>query len=199
MWCNQGALCLYPGIDDIHWSKYGTLKKVGDMSGAEFNNLAQYLKTFNQTFPYYETFRVRNSSDSKHYQQWFGPVDCASYVQKFFCQAAKYGAKFVEDYLPDYTYITLYSNEPKLLGNASQIFGADGDKDLAEDIRAFYSHFRAHQPTLKFVESIIDILDYVLIKKEFYFFFNEQYWLLPMKEPFLKIHNDPVEFEYCMK
>lgn len=199
VWCNQGALCLYPGIDDRHWSQNGTLRWVGNMTGEQFNNLTKYLKTYNQTFPFYETFRVRNSSDSTHYQEWFTPTDCASYSQKFFCQAAKYGAKFDRSYVPEYTYITLYSDQPKLLGNASQIFGDKGDESVADDLKTFYSYFRAHQPTLQFVENVFHILDYILVEKEFYFYFNEQYWLLPMKSPYLNIHSNAVKFEYCMK
>lgn len=32
-WCNQGALCVYEGIDDKHWAENGTLVKVAEMTG----------------------------------------------------------------------------------------------------------------------------------------------------------------------
>ncbi|GFR64999.1 ceroid-lipofuscinosis neuronal protein 5 [Elysia marginata] len=32
-WCNQGAACLYMGIDEKHWRQNGTLIKVSQISG----------------------------------------------------------------------------------------------------------------------------------------------------------------------
>ena len=41
LWCNQGATCVTPGIDDLHWSQNGTLVKVGEMTGMSllYNNI----------------------------------------------------------------------------------------------------------------------------------------------------------------
>lgn len=33
LWCNQGAACIYKGIDDKHWKENGTLVKVAEITG----------------------------------------------------------------------------------------------------------------------------------------------------------------------
>jgi len=33
LWCNQGAACIYDGIDEKHWKQNGTLAKVAEISG----------------------------------------------------------------------------------------------------------------------------------------------------------------------
>lgn len=36
IWCNQGAACIYDGIDDRHWKENGTLVKVAEITGSYF-------------------------------------------------------------------------------------------------------------------------------------------------------------------
>ena len=170
------------------------------MTGYQFKELSDYIKEYNRTIPFYETWRVRNSTDHKHYKEWFTPSDCASYVQKVFCKAAQHGAQFNKSYVPDYTFITLISDEPIKLGNVSSIFGELGkNADLAQDIMSFYSDVQAHQPTLKFAESLLSLLDYIILKEKFYLYYNGEYWQLPMKPPFVKLTYEPVTFKYCYK
>ena len=33
IWCNQGATCIYDGIDEKHWRENGTLQKVATING----------------------------------------------------------------------------------------------------------------------------------------------------------------------
>lgn len=33
LWCNQGAACVYDGVDDNHWLQYGTLAEVAEITG----------------------------------------------------------------------------------------------------------------------------------------------------------------------
>ena len=187
---------MYPGITDKHWSENGTLKNVAEMSGKDFNKLADYIKDYNHTLPFYETWRVRNSSGDD-YQQWFNPCDCATYVQRVFCQAYKLGAKFVDNYTPKYTFITLISDEPVKIGNSSEIFKSDKKKDVAHDIMQFYSYVQAHQPILHFLESLAGLVEYVAFKHKFYLYYNEEYWMLPIKSPFVKLTYEPITFDYC--
>lgn len=35
LWCNQGASCIYMGIDEKHWRENGTLVKVSEISGKQ--------------------------------------------------------------------------------------------------------------------------------------------------------------------
>ena len=195
LWCNQGAACIYPGIDDIHWKQNGTLDKVAEMTGAQFNMLAEYVLWDNHTGLFYETWRVRDS-DGPNATLWFTPFDCASYVVRVFNKIYSLGATFLPGKLGEnYTYITLYSDTPKYLGNDTAIFGENGDKTLASQIMTFYTYFQAHQPTLKFVESLFEIFDYVYLKNEFYLYYNSEYWYLPMKKPHLKLTYEFVPFK----
>ena len=36
LWCNQGAACIYDGVDDKHWRENGTLVKVAEITGKRF-------------------------------------------------------------------------------------------------------------------------------------------------------------------
>ena len=193
LWCNQGAACVYPGIDDNHWRQNGTLKLVATMTGAQFNNLSDYILWDNHTGLFYETWRVRNSTDPNLYTQWFAPYDCASFVVRIFQKIGELGGKYLEQGA-NYTYITLFSDMPQYLGNDSTIFGVNGDKLLAADIRQFYSFFQAHQPVFHFIESLIEIYYYVFIQNEFYFYYNSEYWYLPMKAPHVRLSYEFVPF-----
>lgn len=191
LWCNQGAACFYPGIDDLHWSQNGTLDKVAEMSGTQFNKLAEYILWDNHTGLFYETWRVAHPNGSL----WFTPFDCASYVVRVFQEMTKLGAH----YLPgktgeNYTFITLYSDTPSYLGNDTTIFGGNGDKTLAGNIMNFYSYFQAHQPTIKFLESLFEIFDYLYLKNEFYLFYNSDYWHLALVAPHVKLTYEFVHF-----
>lgn len=57
LWCNQGAACLSPVINDSHWRENGTIVKVSEISGAIFNQLAGYVRQDNDTGPFYQTVR----------------------------------------------------------------------------------------------------------------------------------------------
>ena len=187
----------FVGIDDKHWSENGTLLHVTTMTGTHFNSLSDYIKEYNNTYPFYETWRVRNSTDTKHYQEWFKPCDCATYVQKVFCLASQLGARFNDTYEPKYTFITLISDEPIKLGNKSDVFDSGKDPDLAKDIIKFYLDVQAHQSTMHLIESLLSMLQYVMVEKKFYLFYNNEYWQLPMKEPYVKLSYETVSFNHC--
>ncbi len=193
LWCNQGAACFYPGIDDNHWKQNGTLQKVAEMTGAQFNQLAEYIKWDNRTGLFYDTWRVQNTTGSRP-KMWFAAHECANYVIRLFQQMSKLGANFTT-YKVNYTYLTLFSDMPQYLGNDSTIFGPKGNKTLASDMLKFYSYFQAHQPTLHFIESLVHIFDYIVLKKEYYFYFNSGYWLLPMRSPYMRVSYEYVPFD----
>ncbi len=156
------------------------------MTGAQFNELAAYIKWDNHTGLFYDTWRVRNSTGSD-YMEWFSPHECANYVIRLFQKMSSLGANFTTTYKVNYTYLSLYSDMPILLGNESSIFGPNGNKTLAAKMLEFYSYFQAHQPVLQMLESLVHIYDYIVFQKEYYFYFNSQYWLLPMKKPYMRV------------
>ena len=194
IWCNQGAACFYAGINDIHWTQNGTLKKVAEITGKQFNMLSDYIISDNNTGIYYETWRVRNFTDSSSFIQWFDPYDCTNYAIRAFQFLGELGVKYTSDYTSNYSMLTLYCDMPTYLANETQIYGPGGDKELAQTLDTFYSYFQAHQPVLHFVESLLHIYQYVVLEKEFFLYYNEAYWRLPMKAPYIKATYEYVPF-----
>lgn len=127
-------------------------------------------------------------------KMWFDSYDCASFVLRAFEKMGDIGVKFNQSVHLNYTRIHLYSEEPIYLGNASQIFGPGGNESLANNITEFYKNFQSHQKFLQLVEHILDALYDVFADHKFYFFYNFEYWYLPMKEPFIKLtyHEVPL-------
>ena len=194
LWCNQGAACFYPGIDDKHWKQNGSLVKVAEMTGDTFNELADYIHWDNHTGIYYETWRVRNSTGPDNIE-WFTPYDCANYVIRMFqYMGTKLSVKFTETYKANYTFVTLYSDMPQFLGNESAIFANGGNSTLALKLMDFYRNFQAHQTVWHYLEHLLAVIDYVIVEKVFYLYYNSAYWLLPMKTPYMRITYEYVPF-----
>ncbi|XP_046332644.2 ceroid-lipofuscinosis neuronal protein 5-like [Haliotis rufescens] len=183
-WCNQGATCIYDGIDDIHWSQNGTLAKVADITGQMFNDFAQWTLWDNKTGIFYETWTVENEPGGK---MWFDSFDCASFVLRAFQKIGDLGGKFNNSVHLNYTRIHLYSNEPQYLGNASTLFGPGQNQTLVNDMLAFYGHFQSHQSIGHLMESLAEAYEEVYTSHRFYFFYNFEYWFLPMVEPYIKL------------
>ncbi|XP_062862757.1 ceroid-lipofuscinosis neuronal protein 5 [Trichomycterus rosablanca] len=189
-WCNQGAACFFEGIDDVHWKQNGTLEKVGEISGKQFNSLAQWVKEDNETGIYYETWTVRSDSEANA-TTWFESFDCSQFVHRTYRKLNELGAKLSSKTQTNYTKIYLYGGEPTFLGNDS-IFHQESMKSLAMDIRKFYHSFQPHQSMLQFVLSLIKAYEKVVLEKTFYLYYNFEYWHLPMKPPYIQITYEEV-------
>lgn len=181
LWCNQGAACIYGGIEDRLWKENGTLQLVATTNGDVFNQFAEWVLWDNTTGLYYETWTVRDKPDGK---MWFDSFDCASWVLRAFQEFGKLGVKFDQTVKLNYTRINLFSDMPKYLGNQSMVFA---NKTLGNDIMKFYSKFQAHVAGPLLIEHLISALEEILIQNKFYFFYNEEYWFLPMKSPHVKL------------
>ncbi|XP_026971849.1 bis(monoacylglycero)phosphate synthase CLN5 isoform X1 [Sagmatias obliquidens] len=189
-WCNQGAACFFEGIDDIHWKENGTLVLVATISGDIFNKMAKWVKQDNETGIYYETWTVQ-ASPEKGAETWFESYDCSKFVLRTYKKLAELGADF-KKIETNYTRIFLYSGEPTYLGNETSVFGPTGDKTLALAIKRFYCPFKPHLSTKEFLLSLLQIFDAVIIHRQFYLFYNFEYWFLPMKFPFIKITYEEI-------
>ncbi|XP_004482028.2 bis(monoacylglycero)phosphate synthase CLN5 isoform X1 [Dasypus novemcinctus] len=189
-WCNQGAACFFEGIDDIHWKENGTLVLIATISGNTFNKMAKWVKWDNETGIYYETWTVR-ASPEKGAETWFDSYDCSKFVLRTYKKLAEFGAEF-KKLETNYTRIFLYSGEPTFLGNETSIFGPTGNKTLALAIKRFYYLFKPYLSTKEFLLSLLQIFDAVFIHKQFYLFYNFEYWFLPMKSPFIKITYEEI-------
>ncbi|KAL4608830.1 ceroid-lipofuscinosis neuronal protein 5 [Arapaima gigas] len=190
-WCNQGAACFFEGIDDLHWTQNGTLEKVGQMSGTQFNDMTQWVQDDNRTGIFYETWTVQ-AEPCPNSTIWFESYDCSQFVHRTYRKLADFGVKLSSAIQTNYTKIYLFSGEPSFLGNDSSIFEDAAKKALAEDIRNFYYAFRPHQSVKDFIISFIKLFDKVVLEKSFYLFYNFEYWYLPMKPPYVKITYEEV-------
>ena len=102
-----------------------------------------------------------------------------------------FGATFNGSISLNYTRLNLISNEPKLLGNYSQIMQSS-NQTLINSFLQFYKTF---QKTSGFedlvIQAITAIVD-VVVSKEFYFYYNDLYWYLPLKSPYIKISYEKI-------
>ena len=156
-----------------------------------FNDMAQWVQEDNQTGIYYETWTVR-SDPGPNATVWFESFDCSQFVHRTYRKLADLGAKLSSSSPTKYTKVYLYSGEPTYLGNDSTIFGQPSMKDLAADIQKFYYTFRPHQSYVDFAISLVDIYEKVVVHKNFYLYYNSEYWHLPMKPPYMQIVYEEV-------
>ncbi|KAJ8300600.1 hypothetical protein KUTeg_022119 [Tegillarca granosa] len=188
-WCNQGAVCIYDGIEDRIWKENGTLVKVASTTGDTFNKFAQWVLWDNDTGLFYETWTVRGRDG----QFYFYPFDCASWVLRAFEEMGTLGVQFNQSIKLNYTRITLYSDEPQCLGNATDIFDPRGKSHKwKKDILYFYSNFQPHLPLEETIEEIINTLVNVFVLDVFFLYYNSEYWLLPMIKPFVALSYELV-------
>ncbi|XP_077473070.1 bis(monoacylglycero)phosphate synthase CLN5 [Stigmatopora argus] len=190
-WCNQGAACFFDGIDDSHWEQNGTLEKIGEISGKQHCDNCLYVREDNTTGIYYETWAVL-SHWGPGATTWFESYDCSQFVHRTYRQLSSLGAKLSSRSQTNYTKIYLYSGEPVYLGNDSAIFGQPALQNLAKDIRDFYNEFRAHQSLAELALSLLEVYKKVVMDKTFYFYYNFEYWMLPMKAPYVRIQYEEV-------
>ena len=156
-----------------------------------FNDMARWVQEDNQTGIYYETWTVR-SDPGPNATEWFESFDCSQFVHRTHRKLADLGAKLSSLSPTKYTKVYLYSGEPTYLGNDSTIFGQPSMKDLATDIHNFYHTFRPHQSYVDFAISLVDIYEKVVVHKNFYLYYNSEYWHLPMKSPYMRIVYEEV-------
>ncbi len=95
------------------------------------------------------------------------------------------GAQFDQTVSLNYTKLYLYAEKPLLIGNYTQIVS---DSTLKNIVMNFYSHYQK----LKNFDQIKEIFDDFTVKKAFYFFYNNLYWYLPLKEPFISFTYDKI-------
>jgi ceroid-lipofuscinosis neuronal protein 5 len=190
-WCNQGALCVYDGIDDKTWTQYGILEKVSSISGDVFNKFGAWALNDNNTNVFYETWSVYNTADitDKSLTMYFDSFDCASWVLRAFDAIYELGGRFDEKITLNYTRLNIYSYEPVKIGTYDDIINSK-NQTLIDDIRKFYRDFQ--KPKTNFLQQFLDIFNYIEVSKTFYFYYNELYWLLPIKSPSIKVTYYPI-------
>lgn len=186
-WCNQGATCIYSGIDAKHWKENGTLVKVAQINGTVFNNFATWVESDNNTYPFYETWTVVEKPRGK---VWFNPFDCASWVIRAFDSMHQFGAEFNQSVQLNYTKVNLISKEPVFIANASDIDNHPLDR---AKLLIFYSWFQHYESYAKMLEHLFGyFLEFLVDDDSFYFYYNDQYWRLPLQKPYFQLTYDAV-------
>jgi len=187
-WCNQGATCIYSGIDAKHWRENGTLVQVAEINGTIFNKFAAWTETDNNTYPFYETWTVREKEANG--KVWFNPFDCASWVIRAFEQMYSLGAEFNQSVHLNYTKISLLtSQEPVLIGNATTIYD-DEHKEKLEALSLFYANFQHEKSYGEMLKHFAEYLTEFLVDGIFYLYYNEEYYELKLEEPYLALTYD---------
>jgi len=181
IWCNQGALCVYDGINDTLWngsSDLSVLKKIGEITGKGYNDWAKWAVSDNNTGVYYESWTVY-SDPSPDATMYFDAFDCASFVIRGLNQLYTLGARILPNIHLNYTRLNLYGDEPELLGTYDQIMK---NATYHQEFLDFYREFDSKKPnTEKWIESMIDIYETFYIKKRFYLYYNSVYWIMKLK------------------
>lgn len=187
-WCNQGAVCIYPGIVDRLWAENGTLVKIATVSGATFNKFSDWVLWDNRTGLFYETWTVKDKPGG---QTWFNPFDCASWVIRALDELGSLGAQFNQSVHLNYTKINIYSAQPIYQGSSSEIFGKNANqtmKKLGRKIFDFYKKFQSSKSYVKLAEEILqDLFEIFVARDSFYLYYNDAYWLLPLHDPVSKL------------
>ncbi|CAL1545208.1 unnamed protein product [Lymnaea stagnalis] len=186
LWCNQGAACIYMGIDEKHWRDNGTLVKVGEITGSTFNQFADWTEQDNNTYLYYETWTVKESPNGV---TWFDPFDCASWVIRAFDQLHQFGATFNTSVHLNYTKAVLYSKQPECIGNATTVYQ---DPKVLGNLKKFYAYFQGSTSLAEVLEHLIEYIPYFLMYDTFYLFYNDEYWHLPLEYPYIEITYEEV-------
>lgn len=184
-WCNQGAVCIYPGIEDKLWIENGTLVKIATVSGKIFNKFSDWVMWDNRTGLFYETWTVKEKA-SPDGKTWFDPFDCASWVIRALAEFGLLGAKFNQSVHLNYTKINLYSEEPIYLGSTDEIFNIqanDSMKTIAKNIYNFYKKFQSQKTSIALALEILqDLVDIYVNHDPFYLYYNDAYWLLKLHD-----------------
>eukprot|EP00296_Roombia_truncata_P007938 JP446397.1.p1 GENE.JP446397.1~~JP446397.1.p1 ORF type:complete len:318 (+),score=58.96 JP446397.1:21-974(+) len=178
IWCNQGAMCFRPGIDDRHWYENGTMAKVAEVPGTMFRRLTEYLKSDNQTDFIYQAFTVR---DKPNGNLLFPSHDCADFSQRTFNKLGQMGAKFNTSFVPRFDRLEMYAAEVEEI--------TDPDS-MRSTLVEFYDAFQAHQSPLQLIRSLISMLADAE-EKLFYLYVDFKYYKLRLRHPYIKMVYAP--------
>jgi hypothetical protein len=111
---------------------------------------------------------------------YFDSYDCASFVIRGLNQLNHFGAQMLPDVHLNYTRLNIYSYEPELLGTYDTIIQ---NQTLHDDFIQFYLEFDSKKPSkADWIKSLIEIYETFYLSKRFYFYYNNVYWYLKLKD-----------------
>jgi hypothetical protein len=129
---------------------------------------------------------------------YFDSYDCASFVIRGLNELYHYGAQILPDVHLNYTRLNIYAYEPQLLGTYDQIIQ---NETLHQDFINFYRDFDSKKPNSEeWVKSLIQIFESFYLTRRFYFYYNNVYWYMKLKETTpLKITFDEISISSILK
>jgi hypothetical protein len=129
---------------------------------------------------------------------YFDSYDCASFVIRGLNELYHYGAQILPDVHLNYTRLNIYAYEPQLLGTYDQIIQ---NETLHQDFINFYRDFDSKKPNSEeWVKSLIQIFESFYLTRRFYFYYNNVYWYIKLKETTpLKVTFDEISISSILK
>jgi ceroid-lipofuscinosis neuronal protein 5 len=101
------------------------------------------------------------------------------------------GAQFNGSIDLNYTRLNLISHEPQLIGNYSQIMQSKNET-LINNFIDFYKNFQKSNGTEELLKQVFQAYIDITIKKEFFFYYNDVYWYLSLKQPYVKVSYEKI-------
>jgi len=199
IWCNQGALCVYDGINDTLWtntSNLSLLKKVGEINGTNYNDWAKWAVSDNNTGVFYESWTVY-SDRGPNATLYFDSFDCASFALRGLRELYNRGARMLPNIHLNYTRLNLYTYEPILLGTYDQIVQ---NETYHKDFIEFYQEFDSKKPSTEdWIISLLEIYETFYVKDRFYLYYNSVYWHMKLKDKPIGITYYEISFTDVLK
>lgn len=177
-WCNAGAFCSYPFVNEDYWSFNQTA--IGSINGKQFNALLDWVQSVNTTneYSHYELWDVYSSHwknpPENQDSHLINSLTCASGAFRLLGKLKGLGAQLVSSLHRDY--IVLYAR------NLEEINQEDPSERTA--LLEYYSDF---QVIGKKFREIVHMLEHFLVHDKF-IYANGKYYKMNMRWPFFGFH-----------
>ncbi|KAF2077281.1 hypothetical protein CYY_001406 [Polysphondylium violaceum] len=184
LWCNSGIVCAVPFVNATYWDPavYSTASKtyMATIDGATFNKYSQWMVTYNNSNPIYQTWDVWNNYNQELYIQ---SSTCDDFADASFAFLNSVGVQYNCSTIVKRDYVNIYSQKPVLV-----------DYDVHKlDIISFYEvfDFRTHS----FLEVLKKLVSMIGLKK--YLYIQGEYYLLELNFPFIGLKYDFAPLPGC--
>ncbi|GAM24963.1 hypothetical protein SAMD00019534_081380, partial [Acytostelium subglobosum LB1] len=186
LWCNKGTLCTFPSVNLTYWDPSifpsASLTYLSTINGATFNKFSQWMLSYNDTNPNYQTWDVWDSFGDNLYLQ---SSTCDDFVVAGVEYLYSLGSTFECDTVFKRDYINIYSSKPVMISF----------KEEKEDILKFFEvfHFTKGESFIDVIKQVMSIFD---LKKYFYDD-KGNYYRLDLNFPYVDIKYEFAKLPGC--
>jgi hypothetical protein len=178
-WGNNGKAFIYESINTTYW--HSTNMVVGHMTGAQLKN---YLKGFvavvNDTFPYYNVWRVYDNYPGNILIDNF---ECFNFVFNCFLQVRKFGGFIQPNLVLNASFLAAFTSETPQKVNYS-------DPVMKDEIVVFYETLEGKVNDLGILGFIMELVN-VILNGEFFVRSNDEYYKLKLHKPYVELLYQP--------